>query len=30
MWRFGVHPIPSKPFKYSFSKIAYYDEEFLI
>jgi hypothetical protein len=30
MWGFGVHPILSNPLKYSFPKILYHDEEFLI
>jgi hypothetical protein len=29
-WRFGVHPIPSNPFKYPSPKILYHDGEFLI
>jgi hypothetical protein len=30
MWRFSVHPILSNPLKYSYLKILYHDEEFLI
>jgi hypothetical protein len=30
MWGFGVHPIPSNPFKYPSQKLLYYDGEFLI
>jgi hypothetical protein len=30
MREFGIHPILSNILKYSFQKILYYDEEFLI
>jgi hypothetical protein len=30
MWGFGVHLILSDPLKYPYSKILYYDGEFLI